>query len=167
MHDQSLHDPSEWTICPTCRRIIPIEEFRIFFFLLQTLNLLFTATFHIALWQRHHWINPIPTFLSVLMLTLPRPETDPNRKNRGEWTPLMYASYIGHDNVVNLLLEAKVDVNISTVSGTTPLMLAASCGNESVACFLHQVISETRNWKICYQLRKRRSDVNFQIESPS
>lgn len=69
---------------------------------------------------------------------LGRPETDPNRKNRGEWTPLMYASYIGHDNVVNLLLEAKVDVNISTVSGTTPLMLAASCGNESVACFLHQ-----------------------------
>ncbi|PIK35534.1 putative ankyrin repeat and SAM domain-containing protein 3 isoform X1 [Apostichopus japonicus] len=69
---------------------------------------------------------------------LARPDTDPNRKNRGEWTPLMYASYIGHDNIVNLLLDAKVDVNIGTESGTTPLMLAASCGNESVAYFLHQ-----------------------------
>lgn len=51
---------------------------------------------------------------------------------------MMYASYIGHDNIVNLLLDAKVDVNIGTESGTTPLMLAASCGNESVAYFLHQ-----------------------------
>lgn len=51
----------------------------------------------------------------------------------------MYASYIGHDNIANLLLEAGVNVNASTAKGVTPLMLAASCGNESIAYFLLQV----------------------------
>lgn len=60
-------------------------------------------------------------------------------KNIGGWTPLMYASYIGHDNIANLLLEAGVNVNATTAKGLTPLMLAASCGNESIAYFLLQV----------------------------
>lgn len=64
---------------------------------------------------------------------------DIDRKNLGGWTPLMYAAYIGHDNVVNLLLETGVNVNASTDRGLTPLMLAASCGNESIAFFLLQV----------------------------
>lgn len=51
----------------------------------------------------------------------------------------MYACYIGHDNIVNLLLEASVDVNCKNLNGQTPLMLAASCGNESVGYFLCQV----------------------------
>lgn len=51
----------------------------------------------------------------------------------------MYASYIGHDNIANLLLEAGVNVNAATAKGLTPLMLAASCGNESIAYFLLQV----------------------------
>ncbi|KAM4631605.1 ankyrin repeat and SAM domain-containing protein 3 isoform 2-T3 [Discoglossus pictus] len=67
-----------------------------------------------------------------------RREVDLNKKNLGGWTPLMYASYIGHDAIVSLLLEGGVDANISTPSGQTPLMLAASCGNESVAYFLLQ-----------------------------
>ncbi|XP_062999248.1 ankyrin repeat and SAM domain-containing protein 3 [Elgaria multicarinata webbii] len=65
-------------------------------------------------------------------------ETDLNRRNCGGWTPLMYASYIGHDTIVRILLEAGVNVNVSTPEGQTPLMLAASCGNESVAAFLLQ-----------------------------
>lgn len=52
---------------------------------------------------------------------------------------MMYASYIGHDNIVNLLLEAGVNVNATTAKGLTPLILAASCGNESIAYFLLQV----------------------------
>ena len=51
----------------------------------------------------------------------------------------MYAAYIGHDNIANLLLEAGVSVNATTGKGLTPLMLAASCGNESIAYFLLQV----------------------------
>lgn len=65
-------------------------------------------------------------------------EVDLDRKNIGGWTPLMYASYIGHDNIANLLLEAGVDVNATTAKGLSPLMLAASCGNESIAYFLLQ-----------------------------
>ncbi|CAN9508563.1 unnamed protein product [Ophioblennius macclurei] len=65
-------------------------------------------------------------------------QVDLNGKNVGGWTPLMYASYIGHDNIANLLLEAGVNVNATTPKGLTPLMLAASCGNESIAYFLLQ-----------------------------
>ena len=40
-----------------------------------------------------------------------------NKKNGGGWTPLMYASYIGHDTIVHLLLEAGVSVNVPTPEG--------------------------------------------------
>ncbi|KAF3853456.1 hypothetical protein F7725_014144 [Dissostichus mawsoni] len=78
-------------------------------------------------------------------------EVDLNGKNIGGWTPLMYASYIGHDNIANLLLEAGVNVNAMTAKGLTPLMLAASCGNESIAYFLLQhgaelELKDTRGW---------------------
>ncbi|KAK5905806.1 hypothetical protein CgunFtcFv8_001729 [Champsocephalus gunnari] len=78
-------------------------------------------------------------------------EVDLNGKNIGGWTPLMYASYIGHDNIANLLLEAGVNVNATTAKGLTPLMLAASCGNESIAYFLLQhgaelELKDTRGW---------------------
>ena len=76
-----------------------------------------------------------------MILCVYRREVDLNGKNIGGWTPLMYASYIGHDNIANLLLEAGVNVNATTAKGLTPLMLAASCGNESIAYFLLQVIS--------------------------
>ena len=55
------------------------------------------------------------------------------------WTPLMYAAYVSHDTVVNLLLEAKADPNKGTPGGLTPLMVAARCGNESICYFLIQV----------------------------
>ncbi|XP_027034922.1 ankyrin repeat and SAM domain-containing protein 3 [Tachysurus fulvidraco] len=67
-----------------------------------------------------------------------RGDVDVDGRNLGDWTPLMYAAYIGHDNIVNLLLESGVSVNASTAKGLTPLMLAASCGNESIAYFLLQ-----------------------------
>ena len=66
---------------------------------------------------------------------------DFDKKNRnGGWTALMYASYVGRDNIVNTLLEAGASVNIATPKmGITALMLAADCGNESIAYFLVQV----------------------------
>ena len=64
---------------------------------------------------------------------------DLDKHNCGGWTPLMYAAYVGHDNIVNLLLEFSVDVNARTTrNGATSLMLAASCGNKSVVNFLLQ-----------------------------
>ncbi|GFR86513.1 ankyrin repeat and SAM domain-containing protein 3 [Elysia marginata] len=62
---------------------------------------------------------------------------DLDRKNFGGWTPLMYACYIGHDNIVSLLINAGgCNMNTKNPRGLTPLMLAASCGNESVARLL-------------------------------
>ncbi|XP_019749347.1 ankyrin repeat and SAM domain-containing protein 3 isoform X2 [Hippocampus comes] len=87
----------------------------------------------------------------VVAESIQRREVDLNGKNAGGWTPLMYASYIGHDNIANLLLEVGVNVNATTAKGQTPLMLAASCGNESIAYFLlHQgaelEVKDRRGW---------------------
>lgn len=78
-------------------------------------------------------------FIHSMSVVFFRPEVDLDGKNKGGWTPLMYASYIGHDNIANLLLEAGVNVNAATAKGVTPLMLAASCGKESIAFYLLQV----------------------------
>ena len=51
----------------------------------------------------------------------------------------MYAAYVSHDTVVNLLLEARAEANKGTPEGVTPLMVAAGCGNESICYFLLQV----------------------------
>merc|ERR1712226_394226 len=59
-------------------------------------------------------------------------------KNVGGWTPLMYASYIGHDTVLDLLLEAGADVHGVNRKGRTALMLACCCGNEAAAYTLLQ-----------------------------
>ncbi|KAK7919745.1 hypothetical protein WMY93_011029 [Mugilogobius chulae] len=87
----------------------------------------------------------------VVAESIKKGEVDLDRKNFGGWTPLMYAAYIGHDNIANLLLEAGVNVNATTAKGLSPLMLAASCGNESIAYFLLQQgaeleMKDVRGW---------------------
>ncbi|XP_067100698.1 ankyrin repeat and SAM domain-containing protein 3 isoform X1 [Osmerus mordax] len=87
----------------------------------------------------------------VVSKCIKKGEVNLDNKNFGGWTPLMYAAYIGHDNIANLLLEAGVSVNATTGKGLTPLMLAASCGNESIAYFLLQQgadleLKDSRGW---------------------
>lgn len=68
------------------------------------------------------------------------PKNDINRVNIGGWSPLMYASYVGRDTIVNLLLESgRVNVNEQGSQGETALMLAVGNGHESVAYFLLHV----------------------------
>ena len=62
----------------------------------------------------------------------------------------MYAASVGHDTLVNLLLEANVDPNKCSLSGLTPLMVASGCGNESVCYFLLQVSHNACNNKGTY-----------------
>jgi len=71
------------------------------------------------------------------------------------WTPLMYASYVGHDTIVNLLLDAGVDPSYSTPGNLSPLMVAAGCGNESVCYFLIQVGGVATGGKLAGNGRKR------------
>ncbi|CAE1322775.1 Ankyrin repeat and SAM domain-containing protein 3 [Acanthosepion pharaonis] len=84
-----------------------------------------------------------------------RKEVDINICNKGGWTPLMYASYIGHENILNLLLKADADANITNHKGQTALMLAASCGNDRVAHCLCQNGAELegqdyRGWTVLF-----------------
>lgn len=85
---------------------------------------------------------------------------DLDQPNCDGWTPLMYAAYVGHDNIVNLLLDFPVDVNGRTRNrkknyGATPLMLASSCGNDTVVYFLLQNgakidAQDNRGWTSLY-----------------
>ena len=56
----------------------------------------------------------------------------------------MYAAYVGHDTIVNLLLDSDANPSLGTSSNLTPLMVAAGCGNESVCYFLIQVWGRER-----------------------
>jgi len=55
---------------------------------------------------------------------------DPNKPNRGGWTPLCYAAFFGFERVAQMLLTAgKADVNATGVNGMSPLMWSAACSN--------------------------------------
>ncbi|KAK3107869.1 hypothetical protein FSP39_024033 [Pinctada imbricata] len=67
-------------------------------------------------------------------------QVDLNKKNRGGWTPLMYACYIGHDNIVNLLLDASVnqgaELEARDAKGWTALFHATYAGHQNMVKFL-------------------------------
>lgn len=51
-----------------------------------------------------------------------------NSVNKGGWSSLMYAAYMGHEKTILLLLEMGADTNQKTRQGSTSLILAAMCG---------------------------------------
>ena len=53
--------------------------------------------------------------------------------NRHGWTPIMYASYCGHDDIAEFLLDNRVSMAGKNDRGRTAIMLAAMCGNDAVA----------------------------------
>jgi len=64
---------------------------------------------------------------------------DIDHRNKGGWTALMYACYIGHESIVSLLLDKGASVNLRNGKKETSLMLAASCGNDRVGRLLCNV----------------------------
>lgn len=70
----------------------------------------------------------------VVSLLLER-RADPAHRDRDGMTPLLLAAYEGHEEALELLLEAGADVDetagsqLSTVAGVTPLLAAASMGH--------------------------------------
>lgn len=63
---------------------------------------------------------------------LDRKQAGVNELNKGGWSPLMYAAYMGHHETINLLVETGADTNQRTPQGSTSLILAAMCGYDSV-----------------------------------
>jgi len=55
-----------------------------------------------------------------------------NRQGK-EWAALHYAAFSGHAEIVAYLLERGGDVNALSTNGSTPLMMAAREGRESIA----------------------------------
>ena len=77
---------------------------------------------------------------------------DLDKPNCEGWTPLMYCSYVGHKDLVELLLDNSVDVNAEEPKyRATPLMLSASCGIVPVVSVLlknraHIDAQDKRGW---------------------
>ncbi|KAL3086738.1 hypothetical protein niasHT_039404 [Heterodera trifolii] len=55
-------------------------------------------------------------------------EDEINVKNAAGWTPLMYAAYLGHRELCQLLVLRGADVEAANERNQTGIMLAASCG---------------------------------------
>ena len=60
-------------------------------------------------------------------------------RNKGGWTPLMYATYVGRDSIVTLLLDGRANTNCVSTKKLSRLMVSAGSGIESVCYFLLQV----------------------------
>ncbi len=72
-----------------------------------------------------------------LTATLLLAGADINARNSDNWTPLHYASSIGHLDIVRLLLEwGGVELNARDSDGTTPLKYAITIGESEVAALL-------------------------------
>eukprot|EP00035_Acanthoeca_spectabilis_P036109 m.37801 g.37801 ORF g.37801 m.37801 type:complete len:349 (-) comp7739_c0_seq2:1713-2759(-) len=55
---------------------------------------------------------------------------DPDRPNRGGWTPLCYAAFFGFADIAELLLDhGKANVDGRSLNSVTPLMWASACSN--------------------------------------
>nr|CAD2159166.1 unnamed protein product [Meloidogyne enterolobii] len=63
-------------------------------------------------------------------------EEEVNKKNNSEWTPLMYAAYLGHRELCQLLILKGAKVEEVNERNQTALMLAASCGAVDVVRIL-------------------------------
>lgn len=78
--------------------------------------------------------------LDVVKL-LVRAGVDINR-SKG-WTPLGYATYQGHEEVADYLLDQGADVDVALHNGTTPLMLAARNGHLGLVKLLLEYKADT------------------------
>ncbi|VDK46209.1 unnamed protein product [Cylicostephanus goldi] len=86
---------------------------------------------------------------NVIQALLASKQFDPNEKNMSDWTPLLYAAYLGHHNVcqvlieagakvVRLLLEQGASVDRSDTRDRQALHYASSCSQNAVADALLQ-----------------------------
>ena len=75
--------------------------------------------------------------LILLNILVEECKADPNIKDNDGWTPLHYASYNGHLDIVKYLVEkGKADPIIENKYGSTPLIVATINGHPDIVKYL-------------------------------
>ena len=73
---------------------------------------------------------------------------DKNPKNTEKWTPLHYAAFYGHSEIVQIILDLVADKNPKTSYGDTPLHFAAKEGHIIICEIILDVIEEKNPRKV-------------------
>jgi ankyrin repeat protein len=76
--------------------------------------------------------GPVGIKLTERLLETYKAETDVNTPTNDGSTPLISATISGHNDIVNLLLEARAAVDLTNETDTTALIFAASFGHNDI-----------------------------------
>merc|ERR1711988_1920572 len=93
----------------------------------------------------------------LLELLLSQPGVDVNITNKNKWTPLMFACYHGHENIVRRLCQVNgIDPNLKDVC---PNLKDDCCGLTA----LHHAVFNNRPW--CVEILKTLPNIDWNVRT--
>ncbi|KAF4711997.1 hypothetical protein FOZ63_029288, partial [Perkinsus olseni] len=99
--------------------------------------------------------------LEVLTMLLAKGCPGLNGKDNEAWTPLHWASFVGNEAAVQLLVDYKADPNVENNMGRTPYLVASDWGNDAIIELLEE--AEQQNADLVKEMLKSSPPANSEL----
>ncbi|KAF4746894.1 hypothetical protein FOZ62_029994 [Perkinsus olseni] len=99
--------------------------------------------------------------LEVLTMLLAKGCPGLNGKDNEAWTPLHWASFVGNEAAVQLLVDYKADPNVENNMGRTPYLVASDWGNDAIIELLEE--AEQQNTDLVKEMLKSSPSANSEL----